>query len=142
LLHQDLNLSLSSLQLLIAGVGLDIGKNSIGESTGFTISVAANPGVQDMDQEVRRFAFKVEAGAVVQVVNDVHQPDRVDIEDSPRTSTGSLTSARVSLETLAKNMSQSCRTEQTLCSNSRKRRAHSFPRQLRTSAMAKIYVGS
>src|SRR5580704_13359174 len=43
--------------------GLDIGKNSIGESTGFTISVAANPGVQDMDQEVRRFAYKVEAGA-------------------------------------------------------------------------------
>src|SRR3984957_9541839 len=43
--------------------GLDIGRNPIGESTGFTISVAANPGVQDMDQEVRRFAFKVEAGA-------------------------------------------------------------------------------
>src|SRR6266496_1220979 len=43
--------------------GLDIGKNSIGESTGFTISVAANPGVPDIDQEVRRFAFKVEAGA-------------------------------------------------------------------------------
>src|SRR5258706_418498 len=43
--------------------GLDIGKNSIGESTGFTISVAANPGVPDIDQEVRRFAYKVEAGA-------------------------------------------------------------------------------
>src|SRR5580704_7881975 len=43
--------------------GLDIGKNSIGGSTGFTIAVAANPGVQDMDQEVRRFAYKVEAGA-------------------------------------------------------------------------------
>jgi homocysteine S-methyltransferase len=43
--------------------GLDIGKNSIGGSTGFTISVAANPGVKDIDNEVRRFAFKVEAGA-------------------------------------------------------------------------------
>jgi methionine synthase I (cobalamin-dependent)/5,10-methylenetetrahydrofolate reductase len=43
--------------------GLDIGKNSIGGSTGFTISVAANPGVPDIDQEVRRFAAKVEAGA-------------------------------------------------------------------------------
>src|ERR1700716_1763829 len=39
--------------------GLDIGKSSIGESTGFTISVAANPGVPDIDQEVRRVAYKV-----------------------------------------------------------------------------------
>jgi methionine synthase I (cobalamin-dependent)/5,10-methylenetetrahydrofolate reductase len=51
--------------------GLDIGKNSIGESTGFTISVAANPGVQDMDTEVRRFAFKVEAGAEFAITQPV-----------------------------------------------------------------------
>ncbi len=43
--------------------GLDIGRNAIGGSTGFTISVAANPGVPDIDHEVRRFAYKVEAGA-------------------------------------------------------------------------------
>jgi methionine synthase / methylenetetrahydrofolate reductase(NADPH) len=43
--------------------GLDIGKNFIGGSAGFTISVAANPGVPDIDYEVRRFAAKVEAGA-------------------------------------------------------------------------------
>jgi homocysteine S-methyltransferase len=43
--------------------GLDIGRNSIGGSAGFTISVAANPGVPDIDYEVRRFAAKVEAGA-------------------------------------------------------------------------------
>jgi methionine synthase I (cobalamin-dependent)/5,10-methylenetetrahydrofolate reductase len=43
--------------------GLDIGRNSIGGSTGFTISVAANPGVPDIEHEVRRFAYKVEAGA-------------------------------------------------------------------------------
>jgi len=43
--------------------GLDIGGNPIGASTGFTISVAANPGVPDIDNEVRRFAAKVEAGA-------------------------------------------------------------------------------
>ena len=43
--------------------GLDIGKNSIGGSAGFTMSVAANPGVPDIDYEVRRFAAKVEAGA-------------------------------------------------------------------------------
>ncbi len=51
--------------------GMDIGKNSIGESTGFTISVAANPGVLDMDQEVRRFAFKVEAGAEFAITQPV-----------------------------------------------------------------------
>ncbi|MGB9147136.1 MAG: bifunctional homocysteine S-methyltransferase/methylenetetrahydrofolate reductase [Acidobacteriaceae bacterium] len=43
--------------------GLDIGGNPIGASTGFTIAVAANPGVPDIDYEVRRFAWKVEAGA-------------------------------------------------------------------------------
>jgi len=43
--------------------GYDIGHNPIGVSTGFTIACAANPGVQDIDHEVRRFAHKVEAGA-------------------------------------------------------------------------------
>ena len=42
--------------------GLDLGGNSVGGSAGFTISVAANPGVPDIDNEVRRFAAKVEAG--------------------------------------------------------------------------------
>ncbi|MBB5316699.1 bifunctional homocysteine S-methyltransferase/methylenetetrahydrofolate reductase [Tunturibacter empetritectus] len=51
--------------------GLDIGSNSIGGSTGFSIAVAANPGVQDMDQEVRRFAFKVEAGAEYAITQPV-----------------------------------------------------------------------
>jgi methionine synthase I (cobalamin-dependent)/5,10-methylenetetrahydrofolate reductase len=43
--------------------GLDIGHNAIGGSTGFAIAVAANPGVADLDFEVRRFEAKVEAGA-------------------------------------------------------------------------------
>ncbi|RSL15824.1 homocysteine S-methyltransferase [Edaphobacter aggregans] len=51
--------------------GLDIGKNSIGGSTGFTIAVAANPGVPDIDQEVRRFAYKVEAGAEYAITQPV-----------------------------------------------------------------------
>ena len=42
--------------------GLDLGGNQIGGSPGFTLSVAANPGVSDIDNEVRRFAAKVEAG--------------------------------------------------------------------------------
>jgi len=55
--------------------GLDIGSNSIAASTNFTIGVAANPGVPDIDQELRRFAYKVEAGAeyaITQPVFDLH----------------------------------------------------------------------
>lgn len=51
--------------------GLDIGSNPIGESTGFTIGVAANPGVPDLDNEVRRFLYKVEAGAEYAITQPV-----------------------------------------------------------------------
>jgi len=51
--------------------GLDIGGNSIGASTGFSVGVAANPGVPDMDNEVRRFAYKVEAGAEYAITQPV-----------------------------------------------------------------------
>jgi methionine synthase / methylenetetrahydrofolate reductase(NADPH) len=51
--------------------GLDIGGNSIGVSTGFTIAVAANPGAPDLDNEIRRFAYKVEAGAEYAITQPV-----------------------------------------------------------------------
>jgi len=51
--------------------GLDLGRNSIGGSTGFTISVAANPGVPDIENEIRRFAMKVEAGAEFAITQPV-----------------------------------------------------------------------
>ena len=54
--------------------GLDIGSNSIGASTNFTIGVAANPGVPELENELRRFAYKVEAGAeyaITQAVFDL-----------------------------------------------------------------------
>ena len=51
--------------------GLDIGGNSIGASTGFAVGVAANPGVPDIDNEVRRFAYKVEAGAEYAITQPV-----------------------------------------------------------------------
>jgi len=51
--------------------GLDIGANSIGASTNFTIGVAANPGVPDIEHELRRFAFKVEAGAEYAITQPV-----------------------------------------------------------------------
>jgi homocysteine S-methyltransferase len=51
--------------------GLDIGANAIGASTNFTIGVAANPGVPDIEQELRRFAYKVEAGAEYAITQPV-----------------------------------------------------------------------
>ena len=51
--------------------GLDIGANSIGGSTNFTIAIAANPGVPDLENELRRFAYKVEAGAEYVVTQPV-----------------------------------------------------------------------
>lgn len=54
--------------------GLDLGGNNIGGSTSFVIGVGANPGSLNIDEEVRRFEYKVEAGAeyaVTQPVFDV-----------------------------------------------------------------------
>jgi len=54
--------------------GLDLGGGAIGGSAGLTVGVAANPGVADIDNEVRRFAAKVEAGGeygITQPVFDV-----------------------------------------------------------------------
>jgi len=51
--------------------GLDIGSNSIGVSTNFTIGIGANPGAPDMENELRRFAYKVEAGAEYAITQSV-----------------------------------------------------------------------
>jgi homocysteine S-methyltransferase len=51
--------------------GLDIGGNPIGIGTGFAIGVGANPGVPNIDEEIRRFEFKVEAGAEFAVTQPV-----------------------------------------------------------------------
>ena len=51
--------------------GIDIGANSIGASTNLTIAVAANPGVPDIENELRRFKYKVEAGAEYAITQPV-----------------------------------------------------------------------
>ena len=43
--------------------GLDIGGNPLGTRHSFVIAVGANPGVPNIDEEIRRFEYKVEAGA-------------------------------------------------------------------------------
>jgi methionine synthase / methylenetetrahydrofolate reductase(NADPH) len=51
--------------------GLDIGGNPLGTGTSFVIGVGANPGVPNLDEEVRRFEYKVEAGAEYAVTQPV-----------------------------------------------------------------------
>ncbi len=51
--------------------GVDVGGQPIGSPTAFHIGVAVNPGALDLDDELRRFAFKVEAGAEFAITQPV-----------------------------------------------------------------------
>lgn len=51
--------------------GQDIGGNPLGTGTGFVIGVGANPGVSNLDEEIKRFEYKVEAGAEYAVTQPV-----------------------------------------------------------------------
>jgi homocysteine S-methyltransferase len=56
--------------------GLDIGGNPIGKPTSFYMGVGVNPCAVDLDYELRRFEYKVEAGAefaITQPTFDVKQ---------------------------------------------------------------------
>jgi homocysteine S-methyltransferase len=56
--------------------GLDLGNNPIGCPTAFTIGVGVNPGAVNLEEEIRRFEWKVEAGAeyaITQPVFDTEQ---------------------------------------------------------------------
>ena len=51
--------------------GLDIGGNPMGSQTALLIGVGANPGALNLDEEIRRFEWKVEAGAEYVVTQPV-----------------------------------------------------------------------
>lgn len=56
--------------------GLDLGNNPIGIPTAFSIGVGVNPGAVNIEEEIRRFEWKVEAGAeyaITQPVFDTEQ---------------------------------------------------------------------
>jgi len=55
--------------------GLDIGGNPMGSQTALLIGVGANPGALNLDEEVRRFEWKVEAGAEYVVTQPVFDLD-------------------------------------------------------------------
>jgi homocysteine S-methyltransferase len=54
--------------------GLDIGGQRIGCPTAFHVGVQVNPGAENLDAEVRRFEFKVEAGAEYVITRPVFDP--------------------------------------------------------------------
>ena len=59
--------------------GLDVGGKSIGAPTGFLIGVGCNPSAIDNEEELKRFYYKVEAGAefaVTQPIFDVNLLER------------------------------------------------------------------
>jgi len=43
--------------------GLDLARNPIGEPTGYLVGVGVNPGAINLDEELKRLDYKVEAGA-------------------------------------------------------------------------------
>ncbi len=51
--------------------GLDLGGNPMGSQTSLLIGVGANPGALNLDDEIRRFEWKVEAGAEYVVTQPV-----------------------------------------------------------------------
>jgi homocysteine S-methyltransferase len=55
--------------------GLDIGGNPMGSQTALLLGVGANPGALNMDEEIRRFEWKVQAGAEYVVTQPVFDLD-------------------------------------------------------------------
>jgi homocysteine S-methyltransferase len=55
--------------------GLDLGGNPMGSQTALLIGVGANPGALNMDEELRRFDWKVKAGAEYVVTQPVFDLD-------------------------------------------------------------------
>src|SRR5438876_519361 len=58
--------------------GLDPGNNPIGAPTQWAIGVGVNPGAVDLDRELSRFAWKVDAGAEFAVTQPVFDPRQLE----------------------------------------------------------------
>ncbi|HKE85561.1 MAG TPA: bifunctional homocysteine S-methyltransferase/methylenetetrahydrofolate reductase [Vicinamibacterales bacterium] len=69
--------------------GQDVGGQAIGDPTAFHLGVTVNPGAEDLDHEIRRFEYKVAAGAEFIVTRPVFDP-RVFERLFPRIETAKL----------------------------------------------------
>src|SRR6266446_441950 len=58
--------------------GLDLGNNPTGKPTAFSIGVGVNPTAPDLDRELSRFAWKVDAGADFAVTQPVFDPAQLE----------------------------------------------------------------
>jgi homocysteine S-methyltransferase len=58
--------------------GLDPGGNAIGQPTRFVIGVGVNPAAIDPAHEIRRFEWKVDAGAEFAITQPVFDPDQLE----------------------------------------------------------------
>ena len=58
--------------------GLDPGGNPIGKPTPFVIGVGVNPAAVDLERELKRFEWKVEAGAEYAITQPVFDPDQLE----------------------------------------------------------------
>ncbi len=58
--------------------GLDPGGNPIGRPTAFVVGVGVNPVAVDADRELRRFAWKADAGAEFAITQPVFDPDQLE----------------------------------------------------------------
>jgi len=59
--------------------GLDLGNNPIGEPTAFSIGVGVNPGAINLEEEIRRFEWKVEAGAEYAITQPVYDTEQLHV---------------------------------------------------------------
>src|SRR5438309_54234 len=57
--------------------GIDIGNNPTGTPTSFCIGVGVNPGAVNLDEEIKRFEWKVEAGAEYAITQPVFDTDQL-----------------------------------------------------------------
>jgi len=55
--------------------GVDLGGTKLDSPTGFLIGVGLNPGAIDVEHEIRRFEWKVDAGAEYAITQPVFDPD-------------------------------------------------------------------
>ena len=58
--------------------GLDIGGNAIGSQTALLLGVGANPGALNIDEEIKRTEWKVQAGAEYIVTQPVFDVDQIE----------------------------------------------------------------
>ncbi|MGI8543620.1 MAG: bifunctional homocysteine S-methyltransferase/methylenetetrahydrofolate reductase [Aridibacter sp.] len=59
--------------------GLDLGNNPIGTPTAFSIGVGVNPGAINLDEEIRRFEWKIEAGAEYAITQPVYDTEQLHV---------------------------------------------------------------